>query len=122
MTILVAFLGAVIALAGLVGVVSPTHFRGFFTRISPQSRYVMAIVIRLAMGALLWWLAAELRHPHVMRILAVIAVVAAVLLLLLGRARLDRFVDWWLVRPDGVMRMSGLFAAAFGAYLVYVAT
>jgi uncharacterized membrane protein len=121
MTIVVAFLGAMIALAGLVGVASPAHFRGAFTEISPRARYIMAIVIRLAMGALLWWLADELRHPHVMRILAVIAVAAAVVLLFLGQDRLDRFVDWWLARPDSVMRLSGLLAAAFGAYLVYVA-
>ena len=57
-----------------------------------------------------------------MRILAVIAVVAAVMILVMGQARLDRFVDWWLARPDAVMRVSCLFAAAFGAYLVYVST
>ncbi|NNF48433.1 MAG: hypothetical protein HKO69_11190 [Woeseiaceae bacterium] len=121
MTLVVAFLGALIVLLGALGLASPARFRCLFAVMSPQTRYVMAVVIRLAMGALLWVLADDLRHPHVMRILAVIAVVAAVVILVLGRPRLDRFVDWWLARPDNVIRVSALFAAAFGAYLVYVA-
>ncbi len=121
MTILVALLGALILMLGLVGLVQPDRFRSLFGAMDSQNRFVMAIAIRLAMGGLLWWLAEELRHPHVMRILAGIAVFAAVALLILGRTRLDRLVDWWLSRPDGLLRVSALFAAAFGAYLVYAA-
>ena len=121
MTLIVALLGALIVLLGLVGLVQPARFRSLFTSIESQTRFVIAIVTRLAMGALLWWLADELRHPHVMRILAVIAVVAAVAVLVVGRARLDRLIDWWLSKPDGVLRISALFAAAFGAYLTWAA-
>ena len=122
MTFLVGLLGALIVVLGVVGVVSPARFRGLFTVMPASTRYALAVVIRLAMGALLWFLADELRHPQVMRVLAVIAVVAAIAILVIGRARLDRFVDWWLARPDSLMRVSGLFAGAFGAYLVFVAT
>lgn len=121
MTLIVALLGALIVLLGLVGLAQPARFRSLFTSIESQTRFVIAIVTRLAMGALLWWLADELRHPHVMRILAVIAVVAAVVVLVVGRARLDRLIDWWLSKPDGVLRISALFATAFGAYLTWVA-
>ena len=108
-------------LLGLVGLVQPNRFRTMFTTMDSQTRFILAIVIRLAMGALLWWLADGLRHPHVMRILAVIAVVAAVGVLVMGRNRLDKLIGWWLGKPDGVLRVSALFAAAFGGYLVFVA-
>ena len=121
MTILVALLGALIVVLGAVGIFSPPRFRGMFTAMPASTRFTLAVVIRLAMGALLWFLADELRHPQVMRILAVIAVVAAVVILVIGQAKLDRFIDWWLERPDSLMRVSGLFAGAFGGYLVYVA-
>jgi len=39
----------------------------------------------------------------------------------MGRERLDKLVNWWLSRSDGLLRVSALFAALFGAYLVYVA-
>jgi hypothetical protein len=121
MTSLVAILGVLIVLLGLTGLAQPPRFRAMFTAMDSRTRFVLAIGIRLAMGALLWWLADELRHPHVMRILAVIAVVAAVVILLFGRKRLDQLIGWWLDKPDGVLRISALFAAAFGGYLVFVA-
>lgn len=121
MTLLVAALGALAVLIGLVGLAQPGRYRLMFNTMNSRTRFVLAVIIRLAMGGLLWLLADELRHPHVMRILAVIAVVAAVGLLIMGRTRLDKFVDWWLSRPDSVLRVSALFAAVFGAYLVYVA-
>lgn len=122
MTVLVALLGALAVLLGLVGLVRPDRFRVMFTGMDSQTRFVLAIGIRLAMAGLLWWLADELRHPHVMRVLAVIALIAAVALPIMGRERLDKLIGWWLSRPDSVLRISALFAAGFGAYLVYVST
>jgi hypothetical protein len=121
MTRFVAVLGLSIVLLGLVGLAQPARFRAMFTTMDSHTRFILAIVIRLAMGALLWWLADELRHPQVMRIIAVIAVVAAVGILVMGRKRLDSLVDWWLGKSDSVLRVSALFAATFGGYLVFVA-
>lgn len=121
MTLLVALLGALITILGLLGLVQPERFRGLFTVLGSQARFILAITVRLGMGVLLWWLADELRHPQVMRILAVIGFVAAAGVLLMGRARLDRLVDWWLARPDRILRVSAAFAGGFGAFLVYAA-
>jgi len=122
MTVIVAVFGALVALLGLVGLVQPERFRSMFTAMDSQTRFIIAIALRLAMGGVLWWLADELRHPHVMRVLAAIAIFAAVMLLIMGRERLDRLIGWWLSRSDGLLRVSALFAAAFGVFLVYVAT
>ena len=122
MTVIVAVLGALVALLGLVGLVQPERFRSIFTAMDSQTRFIIAIALRLAMCGVLWWLADELRHPHVMRVLAAIAIFAAVMLLIMGRERLDRLIGWWLSRSDGLLRVSALFAAAFGVFLVYVAT
>lgn len=121
MTIIVAGLGVLIVLLGLVGLIQPDRFRALFTTMDSQVRFALAIGTRLAMAGLLWWLADDLRHPHVIRVLAVIALVAAIVLPIMGRARLDRLIEWWLSRSDGLLRVSALFAAGFGAFLVYVA-
>jgi hypothetical protein len=39
----------------------------------------------------------------------------------MGRERLNQLVEWWLARSDGLLRLSTLFAALFGGFLVYVA-
>ena len=121
MTILIAVLGVLIILLGVVGLAQPDRFRALFTTMDSRTRFVLAIGIRLAMAGLLWWLADDLRHPHVMRILALIALLAAIALAIMGPARLDRLIEWWLSRSDGVLRVSALLAAVFGAFLVYVA-
>lgn len=121
MTLLVAAFGVPIFLLGIVGLVRPDRFRSFLGGMDSQPRFVLAIAIRVFMGALLWWLAEDLRHTPVMRVLAAIAFFAAVGILIMGRGRLDRLVDWWLALSDGLLRLSALFAAVFGAYLVYVA-
>jgi len=121
-TIIVSGLGVLIVVLGLVGLIQPDRFRGLFSVMNSRSRFALAIGTRLAMAGLLWWLADELRHPNVIRVLAVIALIAAIVLPIMGRARLDRLIDWWLSRSDGLLRVSALFAAGFGAFLVYVAT
>ena len=121
MTLLVAAFGAPIFLLGIVGLLQPDRFRTFLGGMDSQRRFVLAIAIRVVMGALLWWLAEDLRHTPVMRVLAVIAFFAAVGILLMGQGRLNKLVEWWLSRTDSLLRLSALFAAAFGAYLVYVA-
>ena len=121
MTLLVAAFGALVVVLGLIGLVQPDRFRSTFTTMDSQLRFVLAIAIRIVMGALLWWLAEDLRHTPVMRIIAAIAIFAAVGILIMGRGRLDKLVDWWLSLSDSLLRLSALFAGAFGAYLVYVA-
>ena len=121
MTLLVAAFGALFVVIGLVGLAQPDRFRSLFAGMDSQLRFILAIAIRVVMGALLWWLADDLRHPQVMRIIAAIAIFAAVGILIMGRGRLDKLVVWWLSRSDGLLRLSALFAGAFGAYFVYVA-
>jgi multisubunit Na+/H+ antiporter MnhG subunit len=121
MTWLITAFGALITALGLVGLWQPDSFRSIFRAVNSDTRFTLAIVVRLALGALFWWLAEDLRHPAIMRILAAIALFAAVGLLIMGRERLDRLVDWWLSRSDGLLRLWALLAAAFGAYLVFVA-
>ena len=121
MTLIVTVLGVLFVVLGLVGLVQPDRFRSLFAGMGSQLRFILAIAIRVVMGALLWWLADDLRHPQVMRIITAIAIFAAVGILIMGRGRLDKLVEWWLSLSDGLLRLSALFAGAFGAYLVYVA-
>lgn len=121
MKLVVAFIGVLIVLLGLLGLVFPSRFRALFDHMSSRSRFIAAVVLRLAVGVLLWFAADALRYPHVMRIIAAVAIAAAVGVLIMGQDRLDRLVTWWLALPDGLLRLSAVFAAAFGAFLVFVA-
>jgi len=79
-----------------------------------------AVVIRLLLGFALLVAAPTSRFPSVLLIVAWIAIVAAVSVVLMGRERLRKFVDWWLARfTPAVIRVWLLFALAFGGFLVY---
>jgi len=120
MTILIAIFGTLIALIGALGILSPGKLRGLLQQWPSRGRFWSAVVIRLLVGALFLWLAEELRYPLVMKILGGISIVAAVGILLMGRESLDRLVNWWLGRGDGLLRLGALFAMLFGVFLVHV--
>lgn len=122
MPLVIAVLGVLAVLLGLFGLLYPNRFRALFDTTTSRTRFLSAITSRLAMGVLLWYAADELRFPHLMRILAAIAFAAALVVLVMGQERLDRLVNWWLSRSDGLLRASALFAGVFGAFLIYVST
>ena len=121
MRIIVAGIGFFGVLIGMVGLLAPERFRALFKLTTSQTRFLVAIIVRLVVGAFFWIAADELRLPQVMRIIAAISIFAAVGILFMGRERLDGLIDWWLSRPDGLLRLSALFAATFGGFLIYVA-
>lgn len=122
MKAIIALFGGLIAVLCSVGFVRPAVLRAVFDRLSDQATWVFAVVVRLVFGTLLLMLADELRFSFAMTVLGWVAIIAAVVVLLLGPERIDRLVKWWLALPDPVLRLSMAFAAAFGAFLVYVAT
>ncbi len=120
MTLLVALFGALIVVAGVAGIFSPGQIRRLLGSWPVHGRYVAAVVIRLGFGLLLIWIAEDLRYPLIMKILGGISIAAATGILIMGRERLDRMVEWWMALGDGVMRLGMLLALLFGAFLVYV--
>jgi len=120
MTLLIAIIGALIAFIGALGILSPGKFRELLQHWPSRGRFWFAVLVRLLIGALFLWLADELRYPMAMKILGGISIVAAVGILLMGRESLDRLVNWWLGRGDGLLRLSTLFAMLFGVFLVHV--
>jgi hypothetical protein len=118
----VAALGVLIVLLGLLGLVAPGRFRALFAGMTSRTRFLAAIYLRVGLGVFLWIVADALRFPYVIRIIAAISLFAAVAILIMGHERLNQLVDWWLARSDGLLRVSTLFAALFGGFLVYVAT
>ena len=105
MKLIVVGFGAAIVLMGLIGMVSPARFRMAFTGMSSQTRFLAAVILRLGLGALLWVVAEALRYPLLIRIIAAISIIAAVVILVMGRERLDRLVERWLGLPDGPLRL-----------------
>ncbi len=121
MKILITLFGVLICLAGLAILLFPVQFRNAMNKWTGQPRFLFAVIIRVLFGALLLSEAANLRFPLAMKIIGAISILAAVVLLLIGQERMDRFINWWMKQSDNLLRVSSVLAIAFGAFLIYVA-
>ena len=110
----------VIVLAGW-GIFAPEKLMTFVT--SAMDRYwgiYVAVIVRLVLGSALIIVAPVSLFPMVFHVLGVIAIVAALALVVMGRERIRRFIAWWSRRfSASIVRMWLLFGIAFGGFLVY---
>jgi hypothetical protein len=117
---IIALFGILICLAGLLILIVPDRFRTVMNNWTGQPRFLFAIIVRIVFGAILLSEATNLKFPLAMKIIGAISVLAAVVLLLIGQQRMDRFIEWFMKVADNVMRVWSVFALAFGVFLIYV--
>ncbi|MDH3747644.1 MAG: hypothetical protein OER97_05515 [Gammaproteobacteria bacterium] len=80
----------------------------------------LAVLVRLLLGAALIIAAPDSRFPLAFLVLGWIAIVAAVVVAIMGRKRLRLFVGWWLKQfSPAAVRVWLLFGFAFGGFLIY---
>ncbi len=120
--ILIALFGVLICLGGLTILILPEKFKNIMNRWTGQPRFLFAVIIRVVLGAILLSEAANLKFPLAMKIIGATSILAAVVLLLVGQERMDRFIDWWMKQSDKLLRVSSVLAIAFGAFFIYAAS
>ena len=83
------------------------------------SLHITAVVVRLAIGVLLITQANISNYPLTIEVLGWLSIIAALTFAVMGRGNFKRLMSWALslLRPYG--RIGGLFAAVFGAFLIY---
>ncbi len=119
--ILILVAGAALSVLVCIGIVSPAQVLSFVgrTMASPWG-IVLAVGIRLVLGVAMLVAAPASPYPLAFTVVGWIAIAAAVVGLLLGRQRLQRFAQWWIDRFGPVGTRAWLvIALAFAAFLVY---
>jgi len=120
MTQLILVFGALILFAGIVMVINPETIFGFLRNsLDKPALHIMAIAVRVVLGALLILQSDVSRYPLVIEVIGWIAIVAAISLAVIGRRNFNRLMTWALSFAKPLGRVAGVFAAAFGAFLVY---
>ena len=120
MTITIAIFGIMIIALSAWGVVAPKMLTNMvvdaFNR--PWGLY-FAVGVRIALGALFVMAADETRFPGIFRFLGYLMLIAAALILVVGKQRINRLMTWLQAKPPVMMRMWLIFGLAFGAFVVY---
>lgn len=118
--IVVLAFGVLVCVLSAWGIVVPGKMMKFVYGAAEKDWGIhLAVVLRLILGAALVIVAPESRFPLVFEILGWIAIIAAVGLVFMGRARLRNLVAWFQRMPQPLIRTWLLFGAAFGALLLY---
>ena len=112
-------LGVFMVLMGAWGVLAPARLTVLVNRFASTSGVWIAAAIRLVLGLALWFAAPASCAPMLLQVLAVLAILAAVVLPLVGRERFKAMVAWWVDLSPALQRAWSLVAVAFGAVILW---
>ncbi len=120
MTVLIIIFGVLTLLAGIVIVINPEVIFGFLRKnLDKVELHILAVVVRLVLGALLIFQSSVSKFPFVIEIIGWLSIVAAISLGVMGRRNFKRLMLWALSFVKTFGRVGGALAAAFGSFLVY---
>ena len=120
MTVLIIIFGALILLAGVVILINPEVILGYLRgNLDKLVIHILAVVVRLVIGVLLINQSGLSKFPLVIEILGWLSIVAALSLAAMGRHNFYRLMSWALTFLKPYSRVGGVFAAAFGGFLIY---
>jgi hypothetical protein len=104
---------------GVLGLVSPAKMVSFVSRWQSKTGLWVAFVVRLAFGISLWLVAPTSRSSVVLQVLAVVSVVSALLLPLVGVSRFKSILSWWSRQSPGFMRVWLALALVLGVFILW---
>jgi len=120
MTLLIIIFGALTLLAGIVIVINPEVIFGFLrNNLDKLVLHILAVVVRLVLGALLIYQSNISKFPFVIEVIGWLSIVAAIFLAVMGRRNFNRLMSWALSLSKPFSRVGGILAVAFGAFLIY---
>ena len=120
MTLLIIIFGFLTLLAGIVIVINPEVIFGFLrNNLDKLVLHILAVVVRLVLGALLIYQSNISEFPFVIEVIGWLSIVAAIFLAAMGRRNFNRLMSWALSLSKPFGRVGGILAMAFGAFLMY---
>ena len=119
MAYLVVAFALLILTMSMWGLLRPDKLMALVKSIAGKPFMLVAVGARVILAIILWFAAPLARHPMVFQVLAIIALIAAFAMLIVGKERLLRMVDWWAERSATVQRGWLLLGLAFGGYLLW---
>ncbi len=118
---LVVVFGLLIFVVGGMGMAAPGWLMALISRFRSREGFRAAAAIRVVMGIVLILAAGGTRAPRFLQVIGWITLAAGLLLPLIGLARYEAIIDWWLARPEGARFAWAGAAVAFGASLIWAA-
>ena len=119
MVVLVKIFGALVVFMGLVALVSQGLLRRWLLFWQDDAKLRLAVLLRLAMGAVLFTASPQCQLPGVILILGVIIFISGVAGMILGPKRVRSMVKWFSDLPRAAQQGWALVAVAVGGLILY---
>jgi hypothetical protein len=117
--LIVSLISIFVAGVGILGLLSPARMASFVSRWQSKTGLWVASIFRLVLGISLWLVAPTSRAPVVLQVLAVVSVVSAFVLPLLGVSRFKSILSWWFSQSPGFMRAWLAVAVVMGLFVLW---
>lgn len=120
MTIFIIIFGLLTLSAGIIIIINPEHIFGLLRKhIEKLGLQVLAVAVRLVLGALLINQSSVSRYPLAIEIIGWLSLGAAIVFAVMGRNNFKRLISWALSLAKQFGRVGGAIALCFGAFLIY---
>ena len=119
MPIILALFSVTLVALSLYGVIMPLKLAVLVQLFLNKFEVRGAAVIRLFLAVVLWLCAPVSHTPVVFKVLAVIMLATAIVLLTIGRVRLQKLIDWVTTWPPITIRLQCAVGVGFGAFLLW---
>ena len=117
---IILLLGGVICVLSAFGVFAPFKLTNWVRSAwGKKATFPFAVIVRLVMGPILIFAAPGSRFPIFFEVLGWLFMVAAIVILVSGRDRTGRLLDWFDQFPTMTIRLWCLLGVVFGAFLIY---
>jgi len=119
MPIILAIFAVFILVASSSAIVFPSQVLLFAHEAMVGSFIWWAASARIFLAILLWFSAAASRTPKTFKVLAVLTVIGAVFLVVMGSERVLDFIEWFATWPQWGVRLLSTVGVAFGLFLLW---
>jgi hypothetical protein len=119
MSVVVVIFGLFMLGMGCAILLSPERLKKGLRIFLDEQGFWLATGIRIVVGILFLLAASETRAPSFITAMGILFILAGVAIPFIGRERIERLANWWMERPDGVLRIWALAAGALGGVFVW---
>ena len=113
--------GILLTATGALSFALPARLRDILAWFATANRLALAVLGRLALGLVLLLGAQSTRWPAACIALGLAFLAAGAVIPVLGEARVERLVRWWLARPDAALRAWSAVVTVIGAFIAWLA-
>ena len=116
---LVAAVAILSVVMGVFGIASPAEMAAFVLCWRSRPGLWLASIGRLVFAIAFWVVAPASRTPVVLQVLAILSVLSALVLPLLGFSRFESILTWWSRQSPAFIRSWSAAAVILGIFLLW---